>query len=149
MNYEQPKLPLFSRTRAAIGFIFAAFLSIYRPRLSYQFIYDALQGLQRRKKHSEISKQHLPKTLHAYPQDKWHDPLYLCGTPAALEHLRDLIEVALEGGENSAEFQASDGAKFEVIIQSVTSPERLAVPYTSDIAAEGRLRAYHPARVMT
>lgn len=143
---EEPKLPIFARTRAVVGFVVAAFLSIYRPRLSYQFLHDALKGNQRRKLHAQIKNMHLPSVLHAYPQPKWGDPLYLVGTPAALEQLRDLLDAALQDRNTENRFYTSDGESYPLVVQKTDYPQRLAVPFVESYASEERLNAYYPGR---
>lgn len=146
----EPKLPIFARTRSAIGFIIAAFLSIYKPKLSYQFIHDALEGQRIREKKHEIDSQKLPISLNVYSQEKWNDPVFICGTPAALELLRESIVRALnEDNHSEQSFHTSDGESYLLTVIATQQPERFAVPYTSDIASEERLKAYHPAREMT
>jgi len=143
---EEPKLPLFARSRAVIGFLIAAFLSIYRPRLSYQFIRDALSGNARRKLHARIKDMHLPAVLHAYPQPKWGSPLYVVGTPAGLEQLRDLLDAALQDKHSDGAFYTSDGESYQLLVQKTEHPQRLAVPYTESYATEERINAYYPGR---
>jgi hypothetical protein len=77
-------------------------------------------------------------TLHIYGQRWWHDSATIVGDRAALEHLRTLIDMALESNTAAGEFFAQDGEGYHGRVFLAAADHEywqlLAMPYTDEDA---------------
>lgn len=91
-------------------------------------------------------------TIHIYAQSQWHDEAYIVGNHSALRTLRDAIDKALLSGNGMAEVQtfAEDGEGYDIHVMSVPEEtlHKLAVPYTSEMAAEKNDAALRPWMIL-
>jgi len=80
--------------------------------------------------------------LHIYGQGAWHDPVYICGDRKGLEALRDALTKAIERGScDNGRAIVNDGEGYQLVVRRIDGEDdldRLAVPYTWDVAAEKR-----------
>lgn len=85
--------------------------------------------------------------LHVYSQRQWHDDAYIVGDKESLQLLADAINKAISSGEGACQSCVNDGEGFDVHIRRVDDPQlldKLAVPYTSDVAEEKDSAAIWP-----
>lgn len=102
-----------------------------------------------------------PPLLHVYPHDQWHGQVYIVGNADGLRQLKFAVDRALEGAEKksqssgSADAFVSDGEGYSVIVIRADSPwngliwNKLAVPYTEEMAAEKNPDALRPWNLET
>jgi hypothetical protein len=75
-------------------------------------------------------------TLHIYGQTEWHCPAFIVGDMEALKNLCDTIKQVIETGKPvKFESMVNDGEGYFVHVM-FSEMEKMAVPYTNDIAAE-------------
>ena len=84
--------------------------------------------------------------LHIYAQSYWHDDATIAGTKSSLEALRDAINVALTNGNSICPSMANDGEGYSIFIRTMsdTEADRMAAPYTDEIASEKGENAFWP-----
>lgn len=93
------------------------------------------------------------RLLHVYPQVAWHDDVHLVGNRAALEALREAIDVALKGGTGSSNEMTSDGEHYDAKVILEDSPWQgepwslLGMPYLADYAVDQRQDAVWPESI--
>jgi len=91
--------------------------------------------------------------LHVYPQETWHDEAYIVGDREALLILRALIDQALRPGPGTEEVElfAGDGEGYAIHVVNLEGDEgwnKIAVPYTGNIAKEKRETAVWPWQII-
>lgn len=80
--------------------------------------------------------------LHIFAQDSWHQPATIVGNRAALEHLIETLQSALDTGQGSTfelETFTNDGEGYTVRIMVMNDTDlwqQIATPYT-DPDAQG------------
>ncbi len=83
--------------------------------------------------------------LHIYAQSEWHGEAIIVGNRIALEALRDAIDNALATGYGAATAFVGDGEGFHaLVVKQEVGFDKLAVPYTNEIASEKNLDALFP-----
>jgi len=80
----------------------------------------------------------LNEILHIYAQSSWHDNATIAGTPESLKALRGAIDTAIQKGVAKCDSFVNDGEGYTIIVQSMSADEaeRIAAPYTDEIASE-------------
>lgn len=88
----------------------------------------------------------MSEVLHIYGQLHWHDEATIAGTRESLAALRDSINEALRKGLSSCDSFVNDGEGYMIIVHllSEDDAQRMAVPYTDDIASEKNPDAFWP-----
>lgn len=81
--------------------------------------------------------------LHIYAQPYWHAEAYIIGDRKALQLLRDSIDVALQSGNHSSQTFANDGEGYMLCVMVNEKMEDIRLPYTDEIAYDGRLKSPH------
>lgn len=66
--------------------------------------------------------------LHVYSQYMWHDDAVIRGTKTALVALREALDAAIANGEGNAEFFATDGEGYRVVICRVNTIGGVGTP---------------------
>jgi hypothetical protein len=98
------------------------------------------------------------KLLHIYAQQQWHDNAFIIGDREGLEILREAIDKALQtDGPINANVFANDGEGYTVVILCTESHcemvnaywDKLAVPYTDEVAAEKNEDAIWPEMLVS
>ena len=75
--------------------------------------------------------------LHVYAQTEWHTDAFIVGDMKSLKDLRDAINQVLETGNPARmESMVNDGEGYWLYVINHEEMDNMAVPYTSDIAAE-------------
>lgn len=91
-------------------------------------------------------------TLHVYAQSQWHDDAFVAGDRKSLEDLRSAIDRALAHGDGRAKATSftNDGEGFDVhvLLLDDKTMDRLALPYTDEIASEKKDAALWPASLL-
>jgi len=143
------KIPPFARTRMFFGLLVMAFISIYRPRRSYELLADAYNGSEFRDYKSKVIKSSEKPFLNVYGQESWKDDVVIVGNKATLVNLREMLDLAIKDGSSQRKFHVSDAEPFECLITTTSEHERLTVPYYGDDASEGRLNCIKPSIEMS
>lgn len=91
-------------------------------------------------------------TLHLFAQSQWHDEAYVAGDRKSLEDLRAAIDKALAAHDGRAKATSftNDGEGFDVhiLLLDEATLDRLALPYTDEIASEKKPTAVWPAGLL-
>jgi hypothetical protein len=92
-------------------------------------------------------------SLHVYAQESWHEEAYIVGDRNALMRLRNQIDRVLAPGLGTEKepFFTFDGEGFDLHVVNLEGEEgwnRLAMPYTSEIALENRANAVGPHEIV-
>lgn len=85
--------------------------------------------------------------LHVYGQGQWHEEVYIAGDRVALQLLSNTINQALSSGTGECQTNVSDGEGFDVYVVRIDHQQtldKLAVPYTKDVAEEKDSAAIWP-----
>ena len=85
--------------------------------------------------------------LHVYGQGQWHEEVFIVGDKVALQLLVNAINKAISDGAGECQTSVNDGEGFDVYIHRVNDQQtldKLAVPYTKDVAEEKDSAAIWP-----
>ena len=84
--------------------------------------------------------------LHVYGPEAEHDPVYIAGTRAGLELLRQALEQALREGRAERDTFCADGEGFAVRVCCIAEGDapRLGLPYTLETSLDRRPEALWP-----
>ena len=85
--------------------------------------------------------------LHVYGQGQWHEEVFIVGDKVALQLLVNAINKAISDGAGECQTSVNDGEGFDVHIRLVNDQQmldKLAVPYTDDVAEEKDKSAMAP-----
>jgi len=95
------------------------------------------------------------KQLHIYGQEVWHEEAFIVGDRISLELLRDCLNQVLEGKEDAvahtkAEFSVNDGEGYDLHIALVSDKQmdKMAAPYTKEMARDHGENAIYPASLL-
>lgn len=90
--------------------------------------------------------------LHVFAQSQWHDEAFVAGDRKSLEDLRAAIDKALAAHDGHAKATSftNDGEGFDVhvLLLDEKTMDRLALPYTDEIASEKKDTALWPAALL-
>lgn len=87
------------------------------------------------------------ETLHIYGQSYWHANAYIAGSTVALEALSKAINDALSGKNGMCDVTCNDGEGYTVHVKHIKDAQvldKLAVPYTDEVAQERSEQAIWP-----
>lgn len=95
--------------------------------------------------------------IHIFAQESWHEDAFIVANREGLEALRDALNKALKDGDKAVvelkDLMVGDGEGFDLAILRDDSPfasefwNRLAVPYSDEIARENRHNALTPEEI--